>query len=116
MRLKKDFKILKGKIIKKIEVKEFEIVFICEDNTKYIMFHEQSCCEGVEVEEIIGKTKNIIGYKVLNARKETSSSNKPIHKLWTFYIIETRRGTVTIRWVGQSNGYYSIEVDFAEVV
>lgn len=34
---------------------------------------------------------------------------------WTFYRFVTIKGTVVLRWLGRSNGYYSVAVEFWEV-
>jgi hypothetical protein len=117
-----DFADILGKTITKITGAEVEgkyILFECSDGSKYLMFHEQDCCEDVYIEDICGDVKNLIGYPLLKAEetsnKEDISSEDDYSVTWTFYHLATIKGYVDIRWYGTSNGYYSEEVGFLKV-
>ena len=110
-----------GKTCTRIEViEDHEIRFTCTDGTQYSMHHEQECCENVRIEDICGDLDDLIGVPLTVA--EASSTQHESHgwqatwesATWTFYRFAAR-GYVTIRWVGESNGYYSEEVSFDEV-
>ncbi len=107
---------------------------------EFVMYHSQDCCEHVTVEEIIGDLEDVIGEPLLMAECVSSSEPDDITKwkrakekeeyekqhgkdsyytgndseTWTFYKLATKKGFVTIRWYGSSNGYYSESVQFAE--
>ena len=114
-----DVSILKGKILKDIKIKGTEsILFIDEDDIEYEMFHDYDCCENVYIEDICGDINNLIGSKIIMAEEVINRDLSPLNKFdesytWTFYKFATVKGYVTIRWYGESNGYYSEEVDFA---
>ena len=107
---------LEGKIIIKIDRTDNEILFSCLDRNRYLMYHEQDCCESVYIEDVVGDLDDLIGSPVIIARED--SNREPDNygsTTWTFYNIFTIRGGVTIRWNGSSNGYYSESVNFDNV-
>ncbi|EQK39795.1 hypothetical protein C672_3655 [[Clostridium] bifermentans ATCC 638] len=84
------------------------------------MYHEQNCCESVYIDEIHGDLNNLIGSEILMAEEIEGESPSEVDSYfesytWTFYKLATVKGYVTIRWFGESNGYYSESVDFAKV-
>ena len=80
-------------------------------------FHDQGCCELVQIEDITGDLLDLIGGVVVTFEARVSvNHSEPNAKdslTWTFYEIRTTKGDVTIRWLGESNGYYSEDVEVA---
>ena len=129
---------LLGKTLLSIEVddKKESILFKCLDGSQYLMCHDQACCESVTVEDINGDLQDLIKTPLLKV-EEVVSNEKTEEQLakeakekeeqgddyydwtdsftWTFYKFATIKGYVTIRWYGESNGYYSESVDFYQL-
>lgn len=99
------------------EPASYEVIFACESGRKFRMFHQQDCCENVTLQEVVGDSSDLVGL-VVDAREESRNATPdeaPESGTWTFYIIQTDRGCVTLRWLGESNGWYSEEVEFEEM-
>ena len=112
------FEVLIGKTLIKINETNKELIFHCDDNKVYKMYHEQDCCENVSIEDIIGNLDDLIGSPVTMAEMESNSGKDEDEwetYTWTFYKLATIKGYVTIRWYGTSNGYYSESVNFKDV-
>lgn len=114
-----DISILKGKTLRHISNPDSSnIVFHVSSDEAYIMHHQQDCCETVEIEDICGNLECLIGNPILIAEQRCSTQvdlyQDPSHT-WTFYELATIQGSVTIRWHGTSNGYYSESVDFERI-
>lgn len=112
---------LVGKTLSDVRVGSDEIYFETIDGEKYKMFHDQDCCESVSIEDIVGDIKGLVGNPILVAEERTNSdeaskrSSSDDSFTWTFYELATIKGSVTIRWYGESNGYYSESVSFIKV-
>jgi hypothetical protein len=132
-----EFSVLHGKTLTKVEqIGDDVIRFECEDGKAYQLFHSQDCCESVTIDDISGDLADLVGTPILLAEEATSSDDPPEvvarkeaekakdpenysdwtdSQTWTFYKLRTIKGSVDIRWHGESNGYYSENVDFREV-
>lgn len=92
-------------------------MLIVTENAVYHFEHDQQCCEYVYLEEIIGDINDLIGQTLTMAEvvfewvKSNDNHDDDEVKAWTFYKFATVKGYVTMRWVGESNGYYSVDVD-----
>lgn len=96
-----------------------DAVFKFTDGSRLELSHERDCCESVQLADIVGDVADIIGEPLLMAEESTSPEPpsdapereyEPDSETWTFYKFATVKGYVTLRWCGESNGYYSERV------
>lgn len=92
-----------------------KVIFRFTDGNVITMLHDQDCCEEVRIYETDGDIQDLVGGVVVQFDESTSEDNAPDDCCeswtWTFYNIATARGFVNMRWLGESNGYYSEAVD-----
>ena len=86
------------------------------DEVRYVLYHDQDCCESVYVEDIIGDIEDLEGWPMLISKEDTNADDPGTcdngeSYTWTFYNFATFKGYVTIRFLGESNGYYSEDVN-----
>jgi hypothetical protein len=124
-----DVKEIVGMTMKKVFQKTYTVtygdrdavVFESVDGRRFILHHRQDCCETVRIEDICGDLEDLEDAPILVAEEAHSYPPKEYyeeqgyHLTWTFYHFRTMDGTVTIRWHGRSNGYYSEKADFDEI-
>lgn len=128
------FEDMKGMTLSRVDVADDKqsITFGTTDGRLFRQHHRQDCCESVDVEDVVGDVSDLLGEPLLLAEEVTYSGDDygpenewpeevakpermPESYTWTFYKLATINGSVTIRWLGESNGYYSESVDFSEV-
>jgi hypothetical protein len=121
-----EFLVLQGKTLTEIKGGKDtdKLRFFTTDGEEYLMYHNQDCCENVILEDICGDLDDLIGSPILQAEEVVSDKDPEDFVLsdddrrwresytWTFYKLATIKGAVTLRWYGESNGYYSESVDF----
>lgn len=130
---------IEGQVIIKVtglEKGSDQVEFLCMPHGEYLMYHEQQCCESVTLEDVCGDPADLEDAYVISAEVRSAPGNghcnypspdpdeyewgwdewmSSDHATWTFYVIQTNKGCVTIRWYGHSNGYYSEAVTFEKV-
>ena len=110
------FELVKGKTIVEVvglKKQEESVVLKLDYNSELEFYHEYSCCEDFWLEDFEFSGKSIIGAKILDVI--LVSENQDVTEwgtmTWTFYKVQTDKGELFMRWCGESNGYYSEDVD-----
>jgi len=82
---------------------------------RYVFFHAQDCCESVNINDIVGDLSDLENEVLVMADEVEGESPADFEAYesytWTFYKFATRKGYVDVRWLGESNGYYSESVN-----
>jgi hypothetical protein len=110
---------LKGITLLNIELEREpdQLMFYSECGRRWRMWHCQDCCENVVLQDIIGELSDLVGAPILVAEERVNGSETEWgHETWTFSELATIKGSVTLRWLGESNGYYSEAVDFEQLM
>ena len=118
----KSISVLVGKTIKEIKESGNHVSIVCEDGSAYEMYHMQDCCESVSIHDIKGHLSDLIGKEITSAKEDVFNSwpedvAEPEYNdsyTWTVYTLKSKDEKVVIRWLGESNGYYSESVYFEE--
>lgn len=96
-----------------------ELIFKTADDKIHKFYHAEDCCERVSIEDVSGDLSDLVGSPMLVA-EEVASGDTPVMEYepesctWTFYKFSTVKGSVTVRWYGVSNGYYSEGVSYTQ--
>jgi len=94
-----------------------EMTFVTAQGEQFMFAHQQDCCESVRINDIVGDLQDLCGSPMLLAEQVQGETpvdfEEEYHEsvTWTFYKFATRKGYVDVRWLGESNGYYSEGVD-----
>lgn len=100
---------------------EEALAFMLDERNGFVFHHLQSCCESVQIYDIVGDLSDLVGSPLLRAEERDCPDPGPKDEYddsytWTFYEFATIKGSVTVRWYGTSNGYYSESVDLVRIV
>jgi hypothetical protein len=112
-----DINVLVGKMIAGIEgLKQYsnEVLIHTVCGATFTFYHDQNCCECVTLEDYCLDSE-LEGAWILKAEKVCSNAEDDVCEsgTWTFYKIETDKGGLWMRWLGESNGYYGEGVDIS---
>ena len=98
-------------------VGNFDLLFETANGERFMFSHQQDCCERVDINDIVGDLEDLVGEPLLMAEEVEGAIPVDFQEedhdsvTWTFYKFATRKGYVDVRWLGESNGYYSESVE-----
>jgi len=91
-----------------------QVIFTLSTGIKYKMYHDQDCCESVELEDVVGDFIDLLNSPLIISESSDNCGeyNDGNRYTYTYYKFATIKGYIDLRWYGISNGYYSESVDW----
>ena len=116
-----EFSVLVGEVLDSVDIdrEENQILLTTRSGRKFMVYHEQDCCEKVQIVGQDGSFDMLIGKPLTEARGfavDTSEEAIDSSQTTTTLVFRVDDQTVISRWIGDSNGYYSESVDIAELI
>jgi hypothetical protein len=116
-----EFSDLVGEVLDAVDIdkEENQILLTTRSGRKFLVYHEQDCCEMVAISDQDGSFDKLIGKPLIEARDiavDTSEEAIDSSQTTTTLVFRVDDQTVVSRWIGDSNGYYSESVDIAELI
>ena len=106
------FEQIQGMTITAVVYKETNESLLIHLNTHVLeMTHHQECCETVYLADVVGSFEDLIGYPLLEVSETIVNNEIGESSAASYYNFRTVKASVQLRWVGESNGYYSETVD-----
>ena len=116
-----EFSALVGEVLDSVDIdrEENQILLTTRSGRKFVVYHEQDCCETVAISGQDGSFDKLIGKPLIEARDfavDTTEEGIDDSQTTTTLVFRVDDQTVISRWIGDSNGYYSESVDIAELI
>ena len=115
-----EFSDLVGEVLDTVDIdrEENQILLTTRSGRKFVVYHEQDCCETVAISGQDGSFDKLIGKPIVEARDIAvdTGDDEIESQTTTTLVFRVDDQTVISRWVGDSNGYYSESVDIAELI
>jgi hypothetical protein len=116
-----EFSDLVGEVLDAVDIdrEENHILLTTRSGRKFLVYHEQDCCETVAISGQDGSFDKLIGKPIVEARDfavDTTEEGIDDSQTTTTLVFRVDDQTVISRWIGDSNGYYSESVDIAELI
>lgn len=105
-----------GRLVQGVTTDHIDEIRFQFSDADVVFYHNQDCCESVQIDDINGNLQDLVGNILLVADERISDEPEGDDQnnesdTWTFYTFRCNAESVDVKWHGYSNGYYSERVD-----